>query len=126
MPTKREHIDKQTSTQITLSYLQQSQNSPQHADWIVTLAFYKALHAVDSYLARKNIHPIGHSSNRQNTGRHEYFKKHLSTLYPQYKALYRASRKARYDAHTYQNKTQEIQSLIQNSVNIENHINTIL
>ena len=46
MPTKREHIDKQRSTQITLSYLQQSQNSPQHADWIVTLAFYKALHAL--------------------------------------------------------------------------------
>ena len=59
MPTTQDHIDKQTDTQITMSYLQQSQDTPQHADWIVTTAFYKALHAVDSYLAGLDIHPRG-------------------------------------------------------------------
>ena len=60
MPTTQEHIDKQRKAQLALTDLQHSKNSLQHADWIVTLAFYKALHAVDSYLARKNIHPKGH------------------------------------------------------------------
>ena len=43
MPTAEAHIDKQNRTQLALSDLQQSQNRPQHGDWIVTLAFYKAL-----------------------------------------------------------------------------------
>ena len=126
MPTTQEHIDKQTSTQITLSYLQQSQNSPQHADWIVTLAFYKALHAVDSYLARKNIHPKGHKSNRSNIGRIEYVKKHLSTLYPQYTTLFTASQNARYEAYTYYLNPQEVTELVNHALDVEKHIKSLL
>ena len=60
MPGTQAHQDKQAGTYLALSDLQQSQNSPHHADWIVTLAFYKALHAVDSYLAELGIHPKSH------------------------------------------------------------------
>ena len=55
MPTTQDHIDKQTDTQTTMSYLKQSQDASQHADWVVTTAFYKALHAVDSYLEGLDI-----------------------------------------------------------------------
>lgn len=126
MPTTKEHIDKQTNTQITLSYLQQSQNNPQHADWIVTLAFYKALHAVDSYLARKNIHPKGHESIPGKIGRNQSVKKHLSTIYSKYKVLYRASRKARYDAYTYYHKPQDVMKLVNQASHIEKYINSLL
>ena len=50
MPTTQAHQNKQSKAPLALFNLQQSQNSPHHADWIVTLAFYKALHSVDSYL----------------------------------------------------------------------------
>ena len=125
MPTKQEHIDKQNRTQITLRYLQQSQNSSQHADWIVTLAFYKALHAVDSYLATLGIDPKAHT-NKQNTGRNEYVQNHLGGIYPQYSALYWASRRARYNAYTYQANCQDVTKLVNYSLSIEQHINTLL
>ena len=92
MPTTQEHENKQNWTQFTLVDLQHSQNSPQHADWIVTIAFYKALHAVDSYLAQKRIHPKGHTASQGRMGRNQYVKKYLRIIYPEYNALYRANR----------------------------------
>ena len=59
MPTTQEHQDKQSMTELARSDLEQSPNNPQHADWIVTLAFYKALHAVDSYFANEEFTPKG-------------------------------------------------------------------
>jgi len=35
--------------------------SPQLMDWGVTACFYTALHLVDAYLARGNIHPRNHA-----------------------------------------------------------------
>ena len=126
MPTKQEHQDKQSWTQFTLSDLQQSRNRLQHADWIVTLAFYKALHAVDSYLAKLGLHPKSHTTNRRGTGRNEYVQNHLGGIYPQYYALYWASRKARYDAYTYQGSSRAVTKLVNNALDIEQHINTLL
>ena len=125
MPAKQAHQNKQNWTQLALFDLQQSQNSPQHADWIVTLAFYKALHAVDSYFAKLEIHPTAHT-NKQKTGRNEYVQNHLGRIYPQYRALYRASRKARYDAYTYQANPQVVTSLVNHALSIEKYIKTLL
>ena len=125
MPKKQEHIQKQNRTQITLSYLQQSQNSLQHADWIVTLAFYKALHAVDSYLAKQGIHPKSHT-NKQKTGRNEYVQNRLGRIYTRYYALYRASRRARYDAYTYEANPKQVTRLVNHALNIEKYIKTLL
>ena len=123
MPTTQEHQDKQSIADCLLSNLLQSQTSSQYADWIVTLAFYKSLHAVDSYLATKCIHP-GMHTNKQNTGRNQYVRKHLSAIYPQYFVLYKASITARYDAYTH--KPQEVTKLVNHSLDIEKHINTLL
>lgn len=121
MPTKRVHQDKQRIAQRALSHLQASQKSFHHADWIVTLAFYKALHAVDSYLANKcKIYPYNHQD------RSVHVQKHLSNIYGDYTALYSASLRARYKDYTYQNNPQEVTNLLNMSMQIENHINTHL
>lgn len=59
-------------------------------------------------------------------GRNQYVKKHLRIIYPQYNALYRASRKARYDAYTYQANPQEVTKLVNQALSIEKYINPLL
>ena len=120
MPTTAAHQDKQSRTYLALSDLEQSQNSPQHADWIVTLAFYKALHAVDSYLATLEIHPKGHVM------RNRSVRRYIEDIFPQYSALYDASREARYETYTYQDNPQTVTGLVNDSVFIEEYINTLL
>ena len=125
MPTTQVHQDKQSRTERTLSNLQQSQNNSQYAEWIVTLAFYRALHAVDSYLATKCIHPTVHT-NQQGTGRNQHVQNHLTKIYPQYFALYQASLTARYKEDTYRNEPQAVIDLVNDSLAIEKHVNTLL
>ena len=125
MPTTQAHIHKQSRIQITLSCLQQSQNCPQHADWIVTLAFYKALHAVDSYLATLGIHPKVHT-NKYKTGRNQFVQRHLSSIHRKYSTLYDASIRARYKDYTFQNNPHGVTTLISHSLSIEEHIKKLL
>ena len=88
MPSTQDHQKKQRRSQLSLSELQISPSSSQHADLIVILAFYKALHAVDSYLATLNIHPSDHIDRKR------YVQNCLRRIHNTYSALYRASRKA--------------------------------
>ena len=120
MPTTAAHQDKQSRTHLALSDLEQSQNSPQHADWIVTLVFYKALHAVDAYLATLEIHPKGHVT------RNRSVRRYIEDIFSQYFALYDASREARYETYTYQDNPQAVTGLVNDSVFIEEYINTLL
>lgn len=123
MPAKQVHQDKQHVAQQSLAHLQAAKESSQHADWIVILAFYKALHAVDSYLAKCNIHPTRHGGDN---GRNDNVRQHLRNIFVQYSALYAASQKARYEDYTYQNDPQEVNNLLNMSMHIENHIKTLL
>ena len=119
MPSKHLHQKKQSRTLLALSDLQASQNRSHHADWIVTLAFYKALHAVDSYLADKcKIHPSNH------VDRHKHVQRHLGFIHGEYSALYYASMKARYEG-TYENDPQEVKKLLNLSLHIENRLNEV-
>ena len=120
MPITAAHQDKQSRTHLALSDLEQSQNSPQHADWIATLTFYKALHAVDSYLATLEIHPKG------DVMRNRSVRRYIEDIFPQYSALYDASREARYETYTYQDNPQEVTKLVNHALDIENYINTLL
>lgn len=121
MPNKRQHQKKQIKTRFALSDLQVSQNRSRHADWVVTLAFYKALHAVDSYLAHKwKIHPNNHRD------RHMHVRQRLSNIYGDYSTLFSASLKARYEEYTYQSKPKEVGKLLKMSSHIESHIKTLL
>ena len=121
MPSKHVHQKKQSRTLLALSDLQASQNQSHHADWIVTLAFYRALHAVDSYLADIcKIHPDNHQN------RHKHVQRHLGFIHREYSALFYASMKARYGKGTYQDDPQEVKKLLNLSLHIENRIKTLL
>ena len=122
MPTMEVHQDKQNRTQLALSDLQQSQNRPQHGDWIVTLAFYKALHVVDSYFAKQGIDRTGHD--KRHKQRKKQVQDHLGCIHGKYSALYEASIQARYEAYTHD--SQEVATLVDHSVFIEEHIKTLL
>ena len=96
-------------------------NRSRHADWIVTLAFYRALHAVDSYLADKcKIHPSNHRDRRMDV------QQYLGTIHGEYSALFTASMKARYRKYTYENNLEEVGKLLNLSLKIENHIKKLL
>ena len=65
---------------------------PEYPDWIVTVAFYAALQAVDALLAKDNVTVYSHEARNttlKQTNRYEYIWKHY---YP----LYDLSRKVRY------------------------------
>lgn len=86
----------------------------------MTLAFYKALHAVDSFLANLDIHPKGHRN------RIEEVQKRLDGIYPQYSALYDASILARCEAFTNQDNPEDVMMLVNCSRSIEDYINSLL
>ena len=121
MPEKHVHQSKQLIAQRSLSHLQAAETRSQHADWIVTLAFYKALHAVDSYLADFDIHPTRHGGDN---GRNDSVRNRLQDIYVQYATLYNASQNARYEDFTYENKPQEVDILLNMSMQIVDYINT--
>ena len=50
----------------------------------------------------------------------------IMARYQQYLALYDASRDARYEAYSFRNKPEEVATLVNNSMSIEEHINTLL
>ena len=122
MPTKQEHIDKQSNTQLALTDLQRSKNSLQHGDWIVTLAFYKAIHAVDSYFARQGIDQEGHD--KRHPQRNQQVQDYLGCLHVKYSTLFDASIKARYEADTH--APNEVTKLVNHSVYIEEYIRKLL
>ena len=64
-----------------------------YPDWVITIAFYKALHLVDMTLAAHGIIDIGNHDQRK-----EYIRKHLRGSFGNYQALEELSRKARYHA----------------------------
>lgn len=121
MPSKHIHQQKQSNTLLALSNLKASENRARHADWIVTLAFYRALHAVDSYLADKcEIHPFNHGN------RHMHVQQQLSCIQGEYSVLFYASMKARYRKGTYENNPEEVENLLNLSLHIENHVKALL
>ena len=122
MPTAKAHIDKQNRTQLALSDLQQSQDSPQHGDWIVTLVFYKALHGVDTYFAKQGIDREGHD--KRHKTRDQQVQNHLGRIHREYSALYTASILARYEEYTH--KPQEVTRLVNHALRIEEYIKTLL
>jgi uncharacterized protein (UPF0332 family) len=125
MPTRAEHETKRDGADFTKSELRASENRKKHADWVVTISFYKALHAVDAFLADKGIHPDEHIGKRGYArGRNERVRENhvLKKIYPKYKALFQASQRARYEAFTFEDKEDEVLKIIKQSDDIEDYV----
>jgi hypothetical protein len=59
-------------------------------DWVVTAAFYKAVHVVEGLLVRKG------SGSGNHTHRNQALKRRFATVWKEYRPLYNQSRVARY------------------------------
>jgi hypothetical protein len=85
MATERAHQLKAASNQ---SFLEQIGDA--HAEWIATVAFYKAVHLVEAVRARK----VQHSTNHQQ--RNDWVRRQFPNLWMEYRPLYDISRLVRY------------------------------
>ncbi|MBC8449854.1 MAG: hypothetical protein H8D78_19140 [Chloroflexi bacterium] len=91
-----------------------------YRDWAVTVMFYAALHLVECYLARKDLHPSDH------TVRDAYLQRTagLKPIWTQYRRLKDESQSARYEGATF--TAAEAQRLRTLLAEIEAHITTLL
>lgn len=91
MATRQQHLKQWEHNR---SFLASILRQPASSDWMTTVAFYTALHAVQVLLVADNhTRAVDHASrNRILIDDRKYLK-----IWPDYKLLYDASRAARYD-----------------------------
>jgi hypothetical protein len=87
------HLDKASHNASFLGNLIRNENK--FVDWIVTVAFYVALHYVDAALASLHIHPKNHRD------RNRAVSVNFKPVATKYMRLYHESRYARYDTESH-------------------------
>lgn len=90
MPNQREHNRQYQHNRSLLLTETFDLNSTSYYDWVITIAFYSALHLVDRELAAY-WHP------RKHKDRELILTKTLKHIAPEYKTLEIQSRRARYE-----------------------------
>ena len=92
MPSEGQHISQARSNAQFLSTLRQP--PIRHPDWVVTVAFYTALHMIDAHFARTGQ---AGSHFRKHNERNTAVANRLQSIADIYMGLYLASRRARYE-----------------------------
>lgn len=118
MPSVQEHISKARHNEQFLDQLPKL--STPFPDWMISGAFYTALHYVDACLAGRDIHPLTHHLRSGYVGR----LRELRAIYPDYRALEDVSRDARYTNNPM--TAQHVTSSLQISSKIKNHVLPLL
>lgn len=103
MATEKEHIKKAIYNE---KFYKDIVNK--YPDWAVTGIFYSALHLIESFLAKKNIHPEDHKTRLSFIGK----VKELKPVFPYYRFLYDCSVNARYKMYNF--STKEVNSIYEN------------
>lgn len=119
MPTKNQHLQKATHNENFLNALDISTTI--YLDWLVTIAFYAALHFVDAYIALTySKHPSKHQV------RDNYIVKDtkLKRIIDGYWDLKNDSRQSRYNV--YQFSVKEVKLDITKLQSIKNYILNLL
>jgi hypothetical protein len=86
MGTRANHKEKADQNQAFLNGIDQDL----FPDWVVTVAFYKALHLVEMLFAVHGKHSDNHRD------RHDSLKRNFKQIWRHYLPLYTLSRRARY------------------------------
>lgn len=124
MPTKQQHLSKSqiaADAQLTLET-----DSKDHSDWVVTTAFYCALHCIEAFFAFKNYPPHKHNNHNR---RADAISKcaDLNPIRQNYKNLSDASWRARYTKRNYNSTPTEVEDLVQiDLVAVVTHINGLI
>ena len=88
MPNEQAHIELANRNKATLRHLLADKAA--HAEWIATVAFYRAVHLVEAIFAIKGGHGGDHGK------RHDRLKKAYPNLWGSYRLLWSLSTIARY------------------------------
>ncbi len=88
MPTAQCHLNLRGRTSQARAFLETRIGD--FPEWVVTTAFYEALHCVEQYLALKNKHFHDHKE------RNQHLQRQFPALWSWYGFLYKESRVARY------------------------------
>jgi hypothetical protein len=105
LPNYDEHIKKYRENKELIKSKLKIENDMYH-NWIVTIAFYAAVHLVESELAKDKIDSPDHTGRKNNIDRFNKFR----DIRVQYKTLYDRSKVARYEA-TFMNKNKSTLAL---------------
>ena len=93
MPAKDAHIVIANKHTQTIDYLLKD---PLHSPWVVTVAFYKALHIVEAIFHHDTRFRLDHTYHHEERNDSLRREPRYSKLWKHYKPLYDASRIARY------------------------------
>ena len=94
MPSKQAHVAAAKRNQATIDYLLAS--SDEHLPWVVTVAFYKALHIVEAVFAADKRSPVPHTDDHKIRNRVLKTTNRYQQLWRMYRPLWEASLVARY------------------------------
>jgi hypothetical protein len=94
MPSKEAHLAIAERNQQCIDYLKQDLSH--YAEWVTTVAFYKALHLVDALLAADKDAPAAHGTDHRSRERHLKQTPRYRNIYRYYRPLAQASSIARY------------------------------
>ena len=95
MGTRADHRDKAEQNQEFLNSI----DANRFPDWVVTVAFYKALHLVEMLFAKHGEHSDNHRD------RHDMLKRIFAEIWREYRPLYTLSRRARYKVRSISDET---------------------
>lgn len=82
MPDLQAHLKAAEANRRTLDFIQQ--HVTHHSPWVVTIAFYTALHVVEAVLANDDIHQDKHENRHQllkRTKKYQHIWKHYQPLF---------------------------------------------
>lgn len=94
MPTQQRRLQQARRNEDLYHHL--ATVAPTYIDWQITALFYSALHYVDAYLAKHNVHPSSHAER----DRLITMESVLRRIYTAYRDLESYSRDARYELHS--------------------------
>lgn len=94
MPSKEAHIAVAKRNQATIDFLLGGDD--EHLPWVVTVAFYKALHIVEAVFAADRQSPMPHSDDHKIRNRLLKTTNRYAQLWRMYRPLWEASLVARY------------------------------
>ncbi len=121
MPNNRKHKIQAEHNRRLVDALWQA-GKPVYADWVVTTAFYVAVHLIEEYLySRNGIHSDDHA----NRLRQIASVTQLSPIYEQYSELYNRSKDSRYRCMPERWTATFVQSLLDKLETIEQHMSTL-
>lgn len=94
MPSKEAHLAAARANQVTIDYL--CRDGENHAPWIVTVAFYKALHVIEAVFAADSKTTTFHTDDHKVRNRLLRTTRRYQQLWKMYSPLWQASLIARY------------------------------